>query len=441
MEIVEQLLNGLTVGGIYALIALGYTMVYGIIKLINFAHGDIFMIGAFSGFFAISLVTDFLIGSFLASFFQLDTASIEGMKSFVIEYRLYIAILSSIIFCGLLGLFVERVAYRPLREGNPKTIIGSALGLAFIIFIAVFGRGGFKLGTALLFLVILISLSISSFAYIRYAGNNIKGFNKKSINQKFILYTLSYILSVIVLAYLAWYFDITAMVFISFSIVLLVYWLVVSRVKTANSGGNSRINALISAIGMSMILANIVILLRGPSAVRYDMGFSSGVFQLGSLDVSYLKIFIILFSFVLMGILFYIIHKTKFGLAMRAVSYNLNAARLMGINPDKIITKTFIIGSSLAGVAGVLVGTYYQAVDPNIGMMYGLKAFVAAVLGGIGSIPGAVFGGIVLGIAEIFGTASPSLSTYSDAIAFGILILILIIKPTGIFGKTMKEKV
>ncbi len=443
MEIVEQLLNGLTVGGIYALIALGYTMVYGIIKLINFAHGDIFMIGAFAGIFAVTLITDIFIGSFLASAFSLDASSVEGMKSFVMEYRLYISIIASVIFCGLLGLFVERVAYRPLREGNPKTIIGSALGLAFIIFIAVFGSGDFKLGTALLFIVILVSLSFSSFIYIRYIGT-IKSFSKKSVNQKFLLYTTAYIISFIIFAYLAWYFDFTTIMFLSFAVVLLVYWLVVSRVKTANSGSNSRINALISAIGMSMILANIVILLRGvkgASPMRYDMGFSNEVFYIGSLGISYLKIFIILFSFVLMGILFYIIHKTKFGLAMRAVSYNLNAARLMGINPDKIITKTFIIGSSLAGVAGVLVGTYYQAINPNIGMMYGLKAFVAAVLGGIGSIPGAVFGGIVLGIAEIFGKSTPALSTYSDAIAFGILILILIIKPTGIFGKTMKEKV
>ncbi|MDT3693500.1 MAG: branched-chain amino acid ABC transporter permease [Mucispirillum sp.] len=230
------------------------------------------------------------------------------------------------------------------------------------------------------------------------------------------------------------------MVFVSFAFVLLVYWLVVSRVKSTNAGGNSRINALISAIGMSMILSNMVMLLRGTSDQPYRMGFFTGTINIGSFSVSSLQIFIIVFSFILMGILFYIIHKTKFGLSMRAVSHNLNAARLMGINPDKVIAMTFVIGSALAGVAGVLVGTYYQSVSPNIGMMYGLKAFVAAVLGGIGSIPGAVVGGIVLGIAEVVGIAFLS-SSYKDAIAFGILILILIIKPTGIFGKTMKEKV
>ncbi len=430
MEIIQQLLNGLTVGGIYALIALGYTMVYGIIKLINFAHGDIFMIGAFAGFFAITLITDLFIGSLVAS----------SVGAVFAEYKLIIAIVSSIIFCGLLGLFVERVAYRPLREGSPKTIIGSAIGLAFIIFAAVFGKGKFQMDTALLFLVILGMLSILSFAYIRYAGNNIKSLSKENINQKIIVYSVLYIIAFIILAYLAWYFDMTTMVFVSFAFVLLVYWLVVSRVKSTNAGGNSRINALISAIGMSMILSNMVMLLRGTSDQPYRMGFFTGTINIGSFSVSSLQIFIIVFSFILMGILFYIIHKTKFGLSMRAVSHNLNAARLMGINPDKVIAMTFVIGSALAGVAGVLVGTYYQSVSPNIGMMYGLKAFVAAVLGGIGSIPGAVVGGIVLGIAEVVGIAFLS-SSYKDAIAFGILILILIIKPTGIFGKTMKEKV
>ena len=441
MEIVEQLLNGLTVGGIYALIALGYTMVYGIIKLINFAHGDIFMIGAFAGYFAVVLIADVFIGSFLASAFSLNEMVVGSFKSFILEYRLYIAVVASIIFCGLLGLFVEKVAYRPLREGSPKTIIGSAVGLALIIMVAVFGKGKVSLGTALLFLVILISLSVSTIAYLKYMFNNFKSFKRENITQKHIIYTAAFLISFIVLIYLSWYFDIMEMMILSYIVVLLVYWLVVSRMKNANMGGNSRINALISAIGMSMILTNLVALLKGNSAMRYDMGFSSGVLSIGDFRIAYLKIFIIIFSFILMGILFYIIHKTKFGLAMRAVSHNLNAARLMGINPDKVIATTFMLGSALAGVAGVLVGTNYGQIDPNIGMMYGLKAFVAAVLGGIGSIPGAVVGGIILGIAEIFSSASPALSTYSDAIAFAILILILIIKPTGIFGKSMKEKV
>lgn len=438
---IQQVLNGLTVGGVYALIALGYTMVYGIIKLINFAHGDIFMIGAFIGYFAFTFIADAFIGTFLASAFSLNAETVNSAKTVFVEYKFIIAVIAAILFSGLLGLFVEKVAYRPLREGSPKTIIGSALGLVVIIFIAIFGRGQFELQTAILFILFLLVISAISITYIRYIGFNIKDFKKEFlIKKRFVVYSTLYVIIFGSIIYLSWYFDILTMVLVSFGFVILVYWLVISRVKTSNSGGNSRINALISAIGMSMILSNMVVLLRGAGSLPYKMGFFEDRISIGTLQISSLQIFIVLFSFVLMGVLFYIIHKTKFGLAMRAVSHNLNAARLMGINPDKVIGMTFIIGSALAGVAGVLVGTYYQAVTPTIGVMYGLKAFVAAVLGGIGSIPGAVVGGIVLGLAEVMGIALFS-SSYKDAIAFGILILILIIKPTGIFGKSMKEKV
>lgn len=351
--IIQQILNGLTVGGIYALIALGYTMVYGIIKLINFAHGDIFMVGAFTGLLAANLLFE----------------------------NFFIAALFAMIFCGLLGVFVERVAYRPLRDNSPKTVTVSAIGLVIIMLTAVFSKGN-----------VLSILSKPSF----------------------------------------W--------LISLAVCFIIFWLIRGKVKGKNQGGNSRINALISAIGMSIVIANMVMLINGPSRAVYPRLLPSNIFSIGQLKISFLQISIIVLSFILMFLLYFIIHKTKFGLAMRAVSHDLNTARLMGINPNRIISLTFLIGSMLAGIAGVLVGTYYNIADPNIGMMYGLKAFVAAVLGGIGSIPGAVVGGLVLGVAEVMGVAfiSPS---FRDAIAFGILIFILIVKPTGIFGKKMKEKV
>lgn len=351
--IIQQLLNGLTVGGIYALIALGYTMVYGILKLINFAHGDIFMVGAFLGLFAARLISDNFI----------------------------VAVLIAMVFSGVLGVFVERVAYRPLRDNSPKVVAVSAIGLAVIILTAVFSKGK-----------VVGTLSTPAF----------------------------------------W--------IVSGLFCLVVFWLIRGKIKGKTQSGNSRINALISAIGMSIVIANMIMLINGPSREVYPKMLPTMNFSFGELKVSFLQVFIIIFSFFLMFILYFLIHKTKFGLAIRAVSHDLNTARLMGINPNKTISLTFLIGSMLAGIAGVLVGTYYNIADPNIGMLYGLKAFVAAVLGGIGSIPGAVVGGIVLGVVEVMGVAfiSPS---FRDAIAFGILIFILVVRPTGIFGKKMKEKV
>ncbi len=351
--IIQQLLNGLTVGGIYALIALGYTMVYGILKLINFAHGEIFMIGSFAGLLAaVYFVDNFLV-----------------------------AIIVAMIVCSILGLVVERIAYRPLRDPSAKAATVSAFGLLLIILSAIFIQGE-----------AVETLTSPSF----WIGAGV-------------------ILSILTL-------------------------LIRSKIHSVNSSGNSRINALISAIGMSIIITNMVMLIKGPAREVYPKLISETRFDVIGLQVSLSQIFIIVISFILMGILFYIINKTKFGLSIRAVSHNAETARLMGVNPDKVISYTFLLGSSLAGIAGVLVGTYYNMADPNIGMVYGLKAFVAAVLGGIGSIPGAVVGGIVLGIAEVMGVAfiSPS---FRDAIAFGILIFILIVKPTGLFGKKTKEKI
>ncbi|MGC8768181.1 branched-chain amino acid ABC transporter permease [Calditerrivibrio sp.] len=279
----QQIINGITVGSIYSLVALGYTMVYGIIKLINFAHGDIFMLGAFIGLIV----------------------SIKMGANFIL------VIFFAMILTSFIGILVEKIAYNPLRNRN-----------------------------------------------------------------------------------------------------------------------SARISALISAIGVSIFISNLVVLINGPQNESYPALLPNNILQP----------LIIVISIGLMYGLYYIVHNTKIGIAMRAVSHNVNTARLMGINPDLVISFTFAIGSLLAGAAGVLVGTYYRAVDPFMGMMFGLKAFVAAVLGGIGSIPGAMVGGLILGLTEVLGVAFVS-SSFRDAIAFGILILILIIKPAGLFGKKTKEKV
>lgn len=292
MEWLQQLINGISLGSIYALIALGYTMVYGIIKLINFAHGDVFMVGAFVGFYAI---TGWGIG-FLP------------------------ALVISMAVCAVFGVIIERIAYKRLRTAT-------------------------------------------------------------------------------------------------------------------------RIAALITAIGMSLLIEYGTIYLRGAQPEAYPDGIlPSKAINLFGAQINSQSLFILVISIVLMIILQLIVKRTKMGKAMRAVSHDFEAAQLMGINVDKTISFTFAIGSALAGAAGVIFGVYYTKIEPLMGVIPGLKAFIAAVLGGIGSIPGAMVGGILLGVVESIVSAM-GFSLWRDAAAFIILILILIFRPSGIFGKNTREKV
>ncbi len=290
-QFLQQMVNGLSLGSIYALIALGYTMVYGIIKLINFAHGDIYMLGAYVAF----IVTTYLGVGFFS------------------------ALLASMLFCGILGVLIERIAYKPLRHAT-------------------------------------------------------------------------------------------------------------------------RISALITAIGVSYIIEYTTQYFMGSEIKTYPPLLPNTSFSLGPISITIQQVYIFGITFILMLVLQFIIQKTKMGRAMRAVSVDEDAAKLMGINVDRTISFTFLLGSALAGVAGVLVGVYYNSINPLMGMTPGLKAFIAAVFGGIGSIPGAMIGGLFIGISETLVTAYGS-SLYKDAIVYVILILILIIKPDGLLGKNKKEKV
>lgn len=288
-----QFINGISLGSIYALIALGYTMVYGIIQLINFAHGEILMVGAFVGFFAI------------AKF----------------ELNFFVAMLLAMLASTILGVVIERVAYKPLR----------------------------------------------------------------------------------------------------------------------NSG---RLAALITAIGISLFLQNGGLYVFGTSYQSFPQAFPKKNFQFldGVITITSYQILILVVTVVMMLILNYIVNRTKIGKAMRAVSHDRDAALMMGINVDTVISATFALGSSFAAVAGVLLGLYYQTVNPLMGLMPGLKAFVAAVLGGIGVIPGAMAGGFLLGIIEALVSGYWS-TNYRDVVVFAILIIILIVKPSGLLGKDTREKV
>jgi len=294
MELIQQLINGLTLGSTYALIALGYTMVYGIVLLINFAHGEIFMFGAFAGLFIVTVL---------------------GITN------LYLAILGAMLFSMLMGVTVEFIAYRPLR-------------------------------------------------------------------------------------------------------------------------GSERLSALISAIGVSIFLSSLMVLIRGANVTSFPRKelFEMKNINFFGLSISNLQVAIILISAVLMIALQLFVNYTKIGRAMRASSMDLDATALMGVNVNQIVSITFAIGSALAAAGGVLWGLNFSSVHPYMGLMAGLKAFSAAVLGGIGSIPGAMFGGIFLGIAEILGVAA-DLSKYKDAFAFAILIIVLLFRPTGLFGRKISKKV
>ena len=293
---IEQTINGLQTGSIYALIALGYTMVYGIVKLINFAHGDILMIGAYTTLIAVS----------------------HGMP-------LIVAIILSMILCAFVGVIIDFFAYRPIRKAPKISALITAIGMSFL----------------------LESLALIIF-----------GANPRVIDQKYIPAFLS---------------------------------------------NNNKIS-------------------------------------LGFLNISMLTLFVITVTSVCMIALNLFIKKTKLGKATRAVSQDTGAAQLMGINVNKTIAITFAIGSGLGALGGALYAIVYPQIEPYMGMLPGLKAFIAAVFGGIGSIPGAMFGGYVLGLLEAYVKGS-SLTTWANPIVFGILILILIFRPNGLFGKNTKEKV
>ena len=294
---IQQMINGLTLGSVYALIALGYTLVYGIIKLLNFAHGDIFMVGSF--------VSYYLILSF--------------------NMNIFVAFLGTMVITAVLGVITDQVAYKPLRSAP-------------------------------------------------------------------------------------------------------------------------RISALITAIGVSYLLRNGMIVLAGAETRAYLQAFDNlpsfvnQSFQIGNITIRVMQVILLVTTIALMVILQFIVQKTKMGKAMRAVSVDADAAQLMGIDTNTVIAFTFVLGSALAGASGMLVGIYYNSISPLLGAGYGTKAFVAAVIGGIGLIPGAVLGGYLLGMTEVMITAYGN-SMIRDAVVYIILIVILLIRPAGLLGKHQSEKV
>jgi branched-chain amino acid transport system permease protein len=298
-EFLQQLINGLSLGAIYALIALGYSMVYGLLKFINFAHGDVLMVGAFAGFFATPFVRRFLPDPWMS------TAAV---------------IIWAMVVCALLGVIIERLAYRPLRNQPKLAVLITSIGVSLLL---------------------------------SYGGQLLFGVNQK---------------------------------------------------------------------GFPDLLPPI------------NIALGAGVFVSGN------HLLVIVVTLGLLVSLRQIVMRTRFGLALRALSQNRDAAALMGVHNDAVISLTFALGSALAGAAGVLYAMNIHSIEPLMGTLPGIKAFVAAVLGGIGSLPGAVMGGLILGLSECL-LGGSCLSSYRDAIAFGLLILILLLRPSGLFGTSASEKV
>jgi branched-chain amino acid transport system permease protein len=298
--LLRQLLNGLLLGSFYGLVALGYSMVYGIIKLLNFAHADIYMVGGYVSLTVLTIIGGTVFGS-----------AWLGILA---------ALLITMVIVGLLGVVIQRVAYRPM-------------------------------------------------------------FNAP------------------------------------------------------------RLSILITALGVSMILYNAVMIITSGQYKPYRTSLGFGGFDLGNVRITHTQVVLILVSFILMFVLHMFITRTMYGKAMRGIALDHDTCRLMGINVNKVIAITFFVGSALAAAAGMMAGVYYGSLHFFMGFLIGIKAFTAAVIGGIGIIPGAMLGGLLLGMLEAFGTQLPFIgSTWKDVFSFGILILILIFKPNGLLGKKESER-
>lgn len=381
---IEQMLNGLQLGFIYALIALGYTMVYGIVKLINFAHGDVFMIGAFTSFFAISVID---LHRWPLAFFP------NIAPGLLIVLGTIAVILLSMLVSGVLAVVIERFAYRPLREKPRIAALITAIGVSF--FLEYFGALPFTLTNN----------------YITYP----RPF------EIVVFATDSIPISIIVSLWLLFFLSLGAYI----------------TLYVLGKRGNIK----------AQVWARHPLLQFG----ALFGGFLGGVLTLTTLHietkqgvwnltVSNVMLVIMAFSILLQVVLQYIVTQTRLGKAMRATAYDKPTARLMGINVDMVITATFALGGALGGAAGVLYATAFKQVHHLMGIIPGLKAFVAAVLGGIGSIPGALVGSLIMGQAETLAAAFIS-TPMRDAIAFSLLIIVLLFRPQGLFGEPPGEKV
>jgi len=365
----QQLANGLFLGCVYALIALGYTMVYGILELINFAHGDVFMVGSYVGLAMVSVL------------------ALTGLTGAPYVIALIGVFLAAMVFCATLAVTIEQVAYRPLRDGTRLPVYTLMVALALW----------------------LPSVLVPQLAFLKWAA----------------------LLPMAVLAGMAW---------------MALMGRAVGKGMTRDLGLAARLAPLLTAIGMSIVLQESVRIIAGPQPYSFPESFPTGTVTIiqpvgdnTGVSLSMLQVFIVGVSIALMASLTLLVRYSRLGKAMRATAQSMQTAKLMGINVQRIISITFFIGAALAGAGGVMWGMHYGQIDFSIGFLAGMKAFTAAVLGGIGNIPGAMVGGLLLGVLEALGAGYIS-AEWKDVIAFGVLILVLLFKPSGLLGEQVPEK-
>lgn len=365
---VQQLIYGVQLGSLYALIALGYTMVYGVLRLINFAHGDVYMVGAFVGYYACTRWLPF------RDIAEYPDAAARNIALLVVVLGLAMAL------CAVLGVVIERFAYRPLRNG-----LHSADAHFWGLVIAIPAAGAIA--------SLRTPTGLAAFAVLGVGF----GFALRPV--------------------MAW-------------------------ITRRSPPSPSRLNALITAIGVSLVLENGGLVVFGANPNFIPTLVPERTFHLpGGVQVGSSQLAILLVSLALMAGLRHIVLFTRRGKAMRAIAHDIEAAKLMGIDTDRVISFTFALGAALAGAGGVMVAALtHVKITPLFGLQPGIKAFVAAVLGGAGNIPGAALGGILMGLAEAF-VAGSQYSTFRDAIAFCILIVILLVRPAGLLGRNVPEKV
>jgi len=364
----QQAVFGIQLGSLYALIAIGYTLVYGVLRLINFAHGDVFMVGAFVCYYACTRWLPFR-----------DLTTHPDAAATNIAMAVVVLVLAMAV-CAALGVLIERFAYRPLRNGL-QVADAHFWGLVAALPVAL----SFGSLTRPMPLVVLALVGVAF------------GFGLRPV----------------------------------------VAWLGRRSVRAT-----SRLNALITAIGVSFVLEYGGLLVFGADPNFVPTIVPERVYSLpGGVRVGTAQLAILAISLVLMGVLRYIVVYTRRGKAMRAIAHDIEAAKLMGIDTDRVISFTFALGGALAGAGGALVAALtHVKITPLFGLLPGIKAFVAAVLGGPGNIPGAVLGGLLMGLAEAF-VAGSKFSAFRDAIAFCILIVLLLVRPSGLLGRHVAEKV